>query len=113
LTPGYPIEEYRFVPTGISESRRPTVAVSSAIRIQPNPFARAGSASYSLPRSGNVSLKLYDAAGRTVLTLVNGYRRAGAYSTPFQLPAQFARGIYCCRLEGDGFSAFTKLVKSD
>jgi hypothetical protein len=111
LTPGYPIELYSFEPTGIAEPQRPLVAGSEAIHIQPGLFARANSISYSLPRSGNVTLKLYDAAGRQERTLVNGYRPAGTYSVSLPLSSSLARGIYYCRLEVGGLCATRKLVR--
>jgi len=111
LTPGYPIELYSFVPTGISESRRAPESGSATIRVQPNPLVRAGSVRYSLPKSGNVTLKLYDAAGRQVRMLFNGYRTAGTYSVSLPLPFLLARGMYYCRLEAGGLCATEKLVR--
>jgi hypothetical protein len=112
LTPGYPIERYGFVPTGIAEPRPPAVAESPAIRIQPGLFARATSIGYSLPISGNVTLRLYDAAGREVRTLVNGYHPAGSYSySLLTTHYSLARGLYYCRLEVGGLCATQKLVR--
>ena len=43
------------------------------LRIALNPFTSSAAISYSLPRAGNVSLKLYDVAGKLVTTLAQGY----------------------------------------
>jgi hypothetical protein len=111
LTPGYPIEKYRFVPSGFAESGRSGLPGSLAVRIQPNPVVGASSISYSLPASGNVTLELFDAAGRQVRTLVHGYRRAGTYSLPLLFSSSLARGIYYCRLEAGDLRATRKLVR--
>ena len=43
----------------------------------PNPFSDGTDLRLLLPSAGNVSLKLYDALGREVRTLVDGHRGAG------------------------------------
>ncbi|MCX6136579.1 MAG: aryl-sulfate sulfotransferase [Ignavibacteriales bacterium] len=46
----------------------------------PNPFNPETVVGYQIPQSGRVTLKIYDALGREVRTLVNEYQRAGSYS---------------------------------
>jgi hypothetical protein len=68
---------------------------------------------YALPGSGNVSLKLYDIAGRLVSTLASGYHAAGTYSLPITasgLEQKLAAGIYVIRLDSDGRRTTQKLV---
>jgi hypothetical protein len=48
--------------------------------VLPNPFTSRTTISYSLPKAGNVALKLYDVTSELVSTLVKGYRSAGSYS---------------------------------
>ncbi len=43
----------------------------------PNPFLGASAFAYVLPRSGRVTLRIHDTAGRVVATLVDGDRSAG------------------------------------
>ncbi len=64
----------------------------------PNPFNPTTTISYQLPVTGHVSLKVYDAIGREVATLVNGVKEAGKYSVPFNVP-KLASGIYIVRLQ--------------
>jgi hypothetical protein len=40
--------------------------------------------SYSVPQSGNVSLKLYGVTGKLAITLASGYHAAGNYA--YRLP---------------------------
>jgi hypothetical protein len=63
---------------GIEEQKNNRPNFTSMI-ISPNPSAHASNISYVLPKSGNVSLKLYDATGRLVRNLENGYKDAGNY----------------------------------
>ena len=46
----------------------------------PNPFNPSTRISFSTPRAGNVTLKLYDVLGRHVRTLTEGYRIAGEHT---------------------------------
>ncbi|HZV13301.1 MAG TPA: FlgD immunoglobulin-like domain containing protein [Candidatus Kapabacteria bacterium] len=46
----------------------------------PNPFNASTQISYTLPSSGNVTLKIYDMLGREIKTLSDGYQSAQTYS---------------------------------
>lgn len=59
--------------------RQPLTA-ASGLRIAPNPAAGYAAIAYSVPKTGDVSLKLYDVTGKLVRTLVNGYHLAGVAS---------------------------------
>jgi hypothetical protein len=86
-----------------------------ALSVSPNPITSSvsPSISYSLPVSGEVSLKLYDISGQLVSTLANGHHPAGSYS--LQLAANrprqnLAAGIYILRLESEGNTTTQKLI---
>lgn len=49
----------------------------------PNPFNPVTKIQYGLSKPGNVTLKVYDVAGKEVATLVNQYQNAGTYETDF------------------------------
>ena len=49
----------------------------------PNPFTSSTTISYLVSEPGFVSLKVYDNTGREIKTLVNTYRKKGAYSVEF------------------------------
>jgi hypothetical protein len=80
-----------------------------AIRLSPNPFSTATTASYSLPKPGNVSLKVYDVTGKVVMNLAAGYRDAGASRLHFD-HLHLARGIYLLKLRTETGSATTSLI---
>jgi hypothetical protein len=79
----------------------------------PNPFNPSTTISYSLAKSGDVSLKVYNVLGGEVATLVNGPQDAGSYSIPFNTTEGqrgLATGVYFYRLQTGSFVAMKKLV---
>jgi hypothetical protein len=90
----------------------PTKPVLASCR--PNPFRDRTQISYALPTAGNVSLRVYDATGRTVRTLASGHQRAGSYSVTWDSRdnrgRQVPRGVYFYRLDTPGFRSVKKAV---
>lgn len=75
----------------------------------PNPFNPLTVISFQLPVSGFVELKVYDALGREVASLVNEMKNQGYYSLPFSA-SSLASGIYFYTLHSKDFSSTKKLV---
>ena len=75
----------------------------------PNPFNPATTIAFALPEQARVTLTVYDAAGRVVATLVNGWRSAGSHKVTFDA-SNLASGIYLYRLTAGNFTAADKLV---
>ncbi|HCI70816.1 MAG TPA: hypothetical protein DHV30_09570, partial [Balneola sp.] len=72
----------------------------------PNPFNPTTEINFSLPESGEVSLKVYDMLGREVSTIVSSQMSAGTHSVTFD--ASFlSSGIYIYRLTS-GSTTITK-----
>lgn len=73
----------------------------------PNPFNPSTTINYEIMANSRVVLKIYDALGREVATLVNGRQNAGFHSVVFD-GQSFPSGVYFCRLAvagtGGGFS---------
>jgi hypothetical protein len=90
----------------------PTKPILTACR--PNPFRDRTQISYALPTASNVSLRVYDAAGRTVRTLASGHQNAGSYSVTWDSRdnrgRQVPRGVYFYRLDTPGFRSVKKAV---
>ena len=59
----------------------------------PNPFNPATRISYSVPKDGFVTLKVYNIIGSEVATIISGYKKAGTYITTFDA-GQLASGVY-------------------
>jgi hypothetical protein len=106
-------EFYQYVPTGypsLLAADDPNVMAGSGLSpssftlcLSPNPFTNATRVSYSLPKAGNVRLKLYDISGKLVATLRSGYSPAGSSSFIVHR-SSFSAGIYVLRLELDDCS---------
>lgn len=64
---------------GVEENITGTPVVT-CLNLYPNPVANRSTISYSLTKSGFVSLNLYDASGRLVRNLDKGYRAASVYN---------------------------------
>jgi hypothetical protein len=75
----------------------------------PNPFNPSTTISFSLPRTENITLKVYDLLGREVATLVEGRKEAGEHSVKWNAES-FASGVYFCRLKAGDFVQTRKLV---
>jgi hypothetical protein len=73
---------------------------------RPNPFRTALELRYALPSAGEVRLRVYDAAGRLVRSLVDGSRGAGAHSAFWDGRGADGQavpgGVYLYRLEWNG-----------
>jgi len=75
----------------------------------PNPFNPSTNIKYQLPKSGNVSLKIYDILGSEVATLVNEIKTEGRYEVNFDA-SKLASGVYLYRLRVNDFVSTKKMV---
>ena len=64
----------------------------------PNPFNPTTNFEFSLPKSGTVSLKVFDIIGREVATLVNEVKPAGTYQVTWNA-TRLATGVYFFKLQ--------------
>jgi len=64
----------------------------------PNPFNPSTKISFNLPEAGNVKLKIYDALGREVSLLVDGFENAGRHTLEFN-GSNLSSGVYFYRIE--------------
>jgi Secretion system C-terminal sorting domain len=95
-------------PTGVGESSvQPQKFALS--QNYPNPFNPSTTIDYVVAREGFVTIKVYDALGREVATLLNEERQRGRYQINFDA-AKLASGIYMYKISGDGFSQTKKMV---
>lgn len=75
----------------------------------PNPFNPSTKLKYSLPENGFVSLKIYDMAGKEVMTLINGEQKAGTYELQFN-GSNLTSGVYLYKLETESFTQTKKMT---
>jgi hypothetical protein len=74
----------------------------------PNPVAGATTFSFELPEGADLTLAVYDAAGRKVAAVAEGYFSAGRHDVPFR--NDLAPGVYVYRLDAGSRSAARKMV---
>ncbi len=75
----------------------------------PNPFSFTTRVRYSVPRSGHISLKVYNVQGQEVATLVDRDMLSGVYEVGFD-SVQLAPGAYFYTLKGKGFTETRKMI---
>ena len=75
----------------------------------PNPFNPMTKIDFNIPKSGLVTVKVYDNTGREVTTLINENRSSGAYSVYFD-GAEYSSGVYFYSITADGFTDTKKML---
>ncbi len=73
----------------------------------PNPFNSSTKISFSIEKSGFVTLKIYDVLGKNIETLINRFKKPGAYNINFnanELPS----GIYFYKVQVENEYSETK-----
>jgi hypothetical protein len=102
---------YKFKNTvsGIS-TENPTIPSAYSIsQNYPNPFNPVTKISYALPKSGLVTIRVFDILGREISTLVNDVKLAGTYSVDFNA-ANLSSGMYFYKIETNGFTDIKKMM---
>ena len=75
----------------------------------PNPFNPETIIRYTLNKSSEVKMEVFNVLGKKVKTLVNKYQAEGAYSVTFN-PTNFASGVYYYRLITRDNSSVKKMI---
>lgn len=82
--------------------------------VSPNPFNASTTVLFSLDRAASVRLRIYDAAGRLVRTLVDEVRPAGPHTVLWDGRDEGGRfaasGAYVCRLEAGPSMRMTRMT---
>ncbi|MCK4511038.1 carboxypeptidase regulatory-like domain-containing protein, partial [bacterium] len=99
-------------PTGVDDGGTP---LKLLVGNYPNPFNPTTSVRYTVPRAGPVDLRVYDASGRLVRTLVEtASHDAGRHSASWdgrdESGVEVATGVYFVRLTADSQSASSRMV---
>lgn len=85
-----------------------TIPEKFSVEAYPNPFNPSTNIQYSIPKDGEISVKVFDVTGRKVKDLYSGFRKAGTYTETFN-GINLASGIYFLRVENLGNVVVQKL----
>jgi len=108
LTPGEPIEINPA--TGIDDWVNITPIDFALHQNYPNPFNPSTTLRFSLPRSANVTLTVYNVLGQKVAVLVeNEILTAGEHVMNFEA-GHLSTGVYIYRLEANNFTSYQKMM---
>ena len=75
----------------------------------PNPFNPSTTIRYELPKSANVTLKIFNTLGQEIAVLVNERKEAGSYQVTWN-GGQFPSAVYFYRLRAGSFIETRKLI---
>jgi hypothetical protein len=76
----------------------------------PNPFNPVTKIAFSIPKAGNITLKVFDVLGKEVANLVNNtFVKAGTYESEFNA-SNLSSGLYFYRLITDNFTDTKKMI---
>jgi hypothetical protein len=75
----------------------------------PNPFNPTTSIKFAIPKSGVVTLRVYDILGREISELVNQFKNEGTYIVDFDA-STLTSGMYFYKLEVNDFVSVKKMV---
>jgi Secretion system C-terminal sorting domain len=75
----------------------------------PNPFNPSTNIKYQIIKASLVILKVYDALGKEVITLVNEFQKPGTYKVSWDASG-YSSGLYIYTLEADGFRDTKKTI---
>ena len=68
---------------------------------------------FSIPQTGEVTVKIYDLLGRQVCTLPLGVQQNGSHSIPWRPNIGFSPGCYFCRLDAPGSEQVAHFIISN
>ncbi|MCW8824267.1 MAG: T9SS type A sorting domain-containing protein [Ignavibacteriaceae bacterium] len=74
----------------------------------PNPFNPSTTIRYAVPKTSQVSIKIYDLTGQEVASLVNEVKEVGTYEVKFDA-RNLASGVYLYKMIAGDFSSIKKL----
>jgi hypothetical protein len=94
-------------PTSVIDAGQPLIY--QLAQNYPNPFNPATKIRYSIPQQSYVVLKVYNALGQEVMTLVDGAQKPGIHSVQFDA-RNLASGIYFYRITAGDFVNVKKMM---
>jgi len=114
---GYPAGDLNWFPTRksawlLTDVERTTAGVPQTFELSqnyPNPFNPTTNLEYSISKSSNVVLEVFNVLGQSVAKLVDEHQTPGTYRTSFD-GAKLSSGVYVYRLKANDFVQTRKMV---
>lgn len=108
-------QAYASMITGIADNCDDVLPLTFALyQNYPNPFNPQTTIKYFLPKSSDVSLKIYNSLGQEIKTIVNKEQNAGEYSVVWNGMDNNGKGvssgIYFYRMRSDGFTSVKRML---
>ena len=94
--------------TDVKKENNQTPTAFTLSQNYPNPFNPSTIIKYSIPKSGIVTLKVYNMLGQEVATLVNQMQKSGNYIVNFNAN-KLASGVYMYRIQSGDFTLTKKM----
>lgn len=95
------------LPTGIED-----FAQFNLLQNYPNPFNGLTYITYTLNRTSNVSLRIFDSSGRLIKTVAETRQNQGEHQVKLSA-TDLPIGFYYCKLEVNGKTAVKKMIRSN
>ncbi|MHB9012952.1 MAG: T9SS type A sorting domain-containing protein [Ignavibacteriaceae bacterium] len=100
-----------FTPTVVKQIKNSYPQEFFLAQNYPNPFNPSTTINFAVQKESFVSIKVYDALGREIATLVNEEKPVGNYSVQLVLGnKQLASGVYFYRMQAGSFVETKKLI---
>ncbi len=99
--------------TGISGIIPEVPSEYSLSQNYPNPFNPETKINYSIPKDGNVTLKIFNSQGKEIALLIDEIKKAGNYSITFNAGSYqpgLSSGIYFYKLSSENFVQTKKML---
>lgn len=108
---GTPYKLIKSFSTSVDENRdlNNYVKEYSLFQNYPNPFNTTSTITYQIPKSGKVSLKIYDLRGQLIGTLVNQKQDAGVHKIEWDA-SNLSSGVYIVKISSGEFEDMRKSI---
>jgi hypothetical protein len=114
---GYPAGDLNWFPSRkaawlLTDVEKTTAGVPQTFELSqnyPNPFNPTTNLEYSISKSSNVVIEVFNVLGQSVARLVDGHLAPGTYKTTFDA-SKLSSGVYLYQLTADDFVQTRKMV---
>ena len=90
-------------------NNQPVISVFKMNQNYPNPFNPSTNIEYSIPKSSDVEVSIYNLTGQKLTTLVNKSHTPGNYQITWN-GSEYASGVYIYQIRADNFVQSKKML---